>query len=210
MRLLVCLVGPDGVGKTTIARQLRKRLEKQYGPFVTRHMGKSYLPHNRLSWKPPQYIYSTKSEEKKKGVRGTRKLKKLVYHWLADLALSVELTIVYHLKEHWPPRKHILMDHCPYDIFVENNRPRFPLLERLLMLLLPRPTFILLLKDEPRAIYERKPQLSPSRIRAYYAHMEEVLAASGRPWVTVRTDKGIDATVRAVEQAIKKALPATA
>lgn len=206
MRYLFCLVGPDGVGKTTLSHKLHKRLQKRYGPVVIRHMGKSYIPHNRLSWKPPKYIYSTKSEEKQRDKSWWRQCKKRLYHRLANIALAAELTLFYHLREHWPPRKHILMDHCPYDIFVENNRPTFPVLERLLMLVLPRPTFIVLLKDDPEAIYQRKDQLVPSRIRAYYQHMERVLRASGRPWRIVRTDKGIAATVDAVERAITKAV----
>lgn len=207
MRYLFCLVGPDGVGKTTLSHKLQRRLEKRYGPFVVRHMGKSYLPHNRLPWKPPQYIYRAKAEEKKQDKRWWRQWKKRLYHRLANIALSAELTLFFHLRECVPPRKNILMDHCPYDVFVENNRPSFPLLERFLMFFLPRATFIVLLKDKPEAIYARKNQLVPSRIRAYYAHMERVLKRSGRPWTTVWTDKGVAATVDAVEKAIIEAVP---
>lgn len=202
-----CLVGIDGVGKTTVSRAILPRLNKELGPFNVRHIGKDYIPHGKLPFKPPKYVYSRKTEVKKRTVSKKKKIIRKIYHWVANVGMSLEFTMMYFFKERLSNRKkHLLLDHCPYDLLIEENRDRFPITEKILVWIMPRPTHILLLVDEYESIRKRKQQRTTVEMKEYYDNMRDLYKKHNIEYSEIYVGNGVEDAKEQVFQALKSKL----
>lgn len=133
---IILVLGPDGSGKTTIAKELEKQTEYKYYYGGSRNPATSFLK-------------SRQKKEKKEYPLIIRKIRK---------TLSV-LLLIYDgiIKLNSLNQKYIL-DRSIVDVFVQNNLPLF-------LLKLFKFDQVFLLNAPPDIIYQRKQELSKEQIQ---------------------------------------------
>jgi thymidylate kinase len=170
--LFVVLIGPDGSGKSTVAACAMAMLGEEFRGVWRFHWRPQLLPKLGRSAQQggaPSDENAVPSEVSK--YRGIVSLARFFYYWL-DFVLGYWLVI-------YPRRKQgilVLGERYFADTLVHPARYGFSVphcVMRLASKLVPSPDLMVLLKDDPRTIFARKPELSVSAIAAQILAYEE-------------------------------------
>lgn len=188
---LVYFSGPDGAGKTTVVGGLTTRLRENGVRFKSLYSLKillraitkrlAFLKHLGVPgavsdkdkpYQPPDLLFLT--EDSRDRDTGTamwryRKLAALLVG-IADIWLGWLLVLPLRLCG-WV----VLIETSPHDIFIKYHMPEFPMVERIVGPLLPRPTVAFLLVANPQTIVQRKAELTVDEIEDYYCRFSRLL-----------------------------------
>jgi len=215
---MIYLTGPDGCGKTTAIKGVQRMLEqsgvrsryfyslKRVVRFVTRRLAwlKFRAAGGRDAAQFAERLVNTEHADRDTGGWYWRFRKKLaLLTGLLDIAISYCLAVPYRLRGYV-----VLVETSPYDVFIKYHMPEFPVLERILAPLLPKPSACCVLRASPEAVFRRKAELRPDEIVQYYSRLERVLerAGIGAARVDIDTHAGAEATIVKVWRTTMKAL----
>ena len=169
--LFIVFLGPDGIGKTTIADNLQKKLFKLTKKSLRIHMGnrpkfldyrklihlfsnsKSFQTQNNCS-KPKKIIYKKQSKN----------ILKILYSIFRSLLHFFDFIYEYYLiiRPHLSKSTNIISERYFYDYAIINKRfPNTPkIIHHLLAKLIPKPDLIFVVKtDSPDKYVKRKNEL---------------------------------------------------
>lgn len=140
---IIVLLGPDGVGKTTVAKELVKRLSCAFNASYAYFGWKDFTPLMRAAYviKPSGFSRSGK------GKTNHKRIKALVYYaemWMRFVPLW--------FKSRFLGRIYVL------DRYFYDKGKRF----------IPRPDYLFILTAEPKTILKRKKELTLKRIKEIY------------------------------------------
>lgn len=176
--------GPDGSGKSTSYIFMMSVLDKmkiKYFPLRSLQIGM-------------QYFYSLKNHSKKKNTgktftnvgrlgysdlkrdRNTGKLawkaRRFIGLFIGLLDIIIFGRIFLFIKK---VMGHVIMvEESPLDIYVKRHRPKFPVLEKMFLPFLPKPTNSILCNASIDSIYQRKPELKKEELKDYYFRIESL------------------------------------
>lgn len=212
--------GPDGCGKTTTVRVVRRFLEDngiEYRYFYTLHKVLRHLG-LRAAWLTSMAAGEDRIPFKDfKGIGGGHEERDTgTLSWkaakLAGLLVSINdvyigLTLAWILRHVGIA---VLVETSPHDLFVKYHMPEFPLLERIVLPLIPSPDVGFLMTADPQAIVDRKPELTVEEIEHYYRRIATVHArARETKYLAIRTDVAPSKTAVSVLKALLETLQAT-
>jgi thymidylate kinase len=186
MKKFICIIGPDGAGKTAVSRYVCKELNKRDKErYKVKHLGQTYIPHNKIKF------IKTKNKKKSKKTIIQFKQKSKFHDYIANIIMTFELSFFFNIKESF--RKYnLILDHCPYDVLLEGNRRRFKFLEKILIKILPQPDKIFILYDKPEQIIARKQQRTKEEIDYYYKNMIEIIKKAKTNYEIIKVENGIE------------------
>jgi hypothetical protein len=169
---VVALVGPDGVGKSTVIDHVKRQLEGK-APFagvVLRHWRPNLLP--QLAQLNPFRRREARADNRPRRVAGPFGMARLMYYfldyalggWLMDARCSEQITVV-------------LYDRCALDMVVDPVR--FGLRSgrgaMLLWRLCRKPDLVILLADDAARVHSRKDELTIEEVRRQLRRWRELL-----------------------------------
>lgn len=192
------LVGPDGAGKSTVTATLLEELERSFRRTWRFHWRPGLLPKlGRGSGAPVTAADAAPAETSK--YRGFVSLARFVYYWL-DFVFGYWLRI-------YPRRAQstfIVGERYFPDVLVHPARYGFAVpawLMRFAAKWVPSPDLLVVLSDDPQAIYARKAELSPLKIaQQIEAYAEE--AEHWSPSVVINTSGGAAQVARRIEDIV--------
>jgi thymidylate kinase len=172
--MLVTILGPDGTGKTTLAKELACKLDNfEYVYFGYNNESRHYKYGER-------FIKSDLNNVFLKAVR------KLLVFW-NDL-------YYYRLGT----KKNIISDRCPLDSYIATKirGSRMKNYYYFLSLISPNPEYVILLVGDPQIIYERKREITVQNIAKTIDYYKKYLAKNGIRFSTIDTSKnGVERTL---------------
>jgi adenylate kinase len=207
---IIYFSGPDGAGKTTLTRGVMQRLQECGVPYrayyslkiliraFTKHLAfvkrlgrRRKPPDSTDAPEGPDLLFLTEdTRDRDTGSRLWRFRKKAaLIVGVADIWLGWLLVLPVRM---WG--RVILVETSPYDLFVKYHMPEFPILERVLGSILPRPSVGFLMEADPAKIFKRRAELTRDEIADYYRRFEQILNRShGQArYKRVRTDASIE------------------
>jgi thymidylate kinase len=195
--LFVVIVGPDGSGKSTVTGLVLSQLERAFRRTWRFHWRPGLLPKLRRGSAQEAQTPPPPAEVSK--YRGLTSLARFLYYWL-DFVFGYWL-VVY-------PRKAqttlVIGERYFPDVMVHPQRYGFDVprwLMRVAAKLVPSPDLLVVLSDDPRAIYARKPELPvPTIARQLRAYEEE--AAYWTAYQVVDTSRGAQHVAARVSNSI--------
>ena len=180
---LIVFVSPDGGGKTTAIYELRKLISDKY-KINERHIRFNNIP--RIG----HLLYKLKHPFHRKPVFVASKssinipIKKHIYEkdiplWKVLIVLAYEVFdyLLGHLSLFSKSNNTIyIFDRYIYDYYTERDwksNPRWLL--RFIMILIPKPTLTVILRNDPEVIHKRKAELSVADIKYTQERIDELL-----------------------------------
>jgi peptidoglycan/xylan/chitin deacetylase (PgdA/CDA1 family) len=200
--LVVSIVGPDGAGKSTLARGLAKECRGAFRRTRTLHLRPGLLPPPSSMLGRGQSDPAEPHAQAPSGVVGS--LARLGYLWL-DGALG------------WWPKVWllrlrsglVLIERGWLDLSVDPLRYRLALPHRLVRAcasLLPKPDLILVADAPADTVVDRKAELSLAEVARQLAAWRALAAAAPERIRVVDTSGGEEATIRAAAAVVDEAL----
>ncbi|AMG29789.1 hypothetical protein AL542_04865 [Grimontia hollisae] len=189
---MIVLIGPDGCGKTTIAEKIISNKacydeirSKNFGiipqaKFINKAMcricGKDYI--NKYEHKEGEYMAGMKHRPNS---------------LFKEVILFMWYLLDYILGHFHGKRKNIIFTRYYYDYFYQRQHINLPKWMPIVFhCLIPKPSFVFFLHQNPIDIYNRKPELSLEEIQR---QNEEIIKLKNRfNIIEVDASKGIDAT----------------
>jgi hypothetical protein len=191
---VVAIVGPDGVGKSTVIHELRQLLPRllPINGITLRHWRPSFLPPlGRLAGQVvPQ-----------EGVANPPRRRPGKFRWVRTLYYSIDFTLGSWLKDRPASsfNKITIYDRCYLDMQADPVRFGLPNSKGLACLakLYRHPDLVVLLKDSAERIHVRKPELSLAEITDIYTQWKAV-GQRTQGFRTVSVGAGVPETVEKV------------
>ncbi|MFK8793962.1 hypothetical protein [Planococcus plakortidis] len=159
------LLGPDGAGKSTIAKAVYSKIAYQkkevlylgssktkFLSFIKKKNEKSTSPRMNVSVKPSRKFISPYKNRVRVYIRA-------IYNLVEDAIYYMK-----YIKPKVSTDKIIIGDRYFYDVLTIKNSKMIPLIEYIILKLLPKPKFSILLLAEPKVIWTRKQELSIDEI----------------------------------------------
>lgn len=208
---VICLLGPDGVGKTTILEKLRESAVDIFirddEKVVTRHFRPGVLPNLKKVISGKSYDESSEKFTEPHRAEQAGMLSSFVrmtYYWL-DYIIG------------WPKLKKecvnghiVLYDRYIYDFYVDPRRSRIKLSDKVRMFFVkhtPHPDLVFALIANPTTILARKAELDKDEI-ARQLEEYEVLAQQFKNVNLINAEQMPDAIVQEIcRQWIKTLIP---
>lgn len=167
---VVVLLGPDGVGKSTIISKVLDQLKRNF--FVVRkiHWRPQLIPNiNDLlrRKKPAEQKTDSFMPRREAGKLGSLRF---LYYYL-DYILGY--IFIAH-RSTFSEMPFILYDRYLYDFFIDPKRYGIKKIRRLFFLIrfFPKPDLVILLKDSPERILSRKKELAATEIEEQYRNYD--------------------------------------
>lgn len=180
---LIVFVSPDGGGKTTTINALEQKISKRY--ITTRsHIRFNILPRlGQLMFRIRHPLHKQPVFVKSASEYGMP-VKKHIY--AANVSMwKILIVLAYETFDYFlgyfslfsrSERSVYIFDRYVYDYFTEKNWVATPKwLVRLIMIVIPTPSLVVVLKNDPEVIHARKAELSVEDIRYTQNRIDELL-----------------------------------
>lgn len=172
----LCLIGPDGSGKSTFAKKLKRNVRKYYdsadyfhGYFQILPKIKDIIP-DILS---PTEIEDAAQEPSEGGSRsGIQPIlqRALLFYYTIDSILG------YQINKSQLGSNIMIFDRYLYDFIIQpQGIPQDSLFFKLMMHFAPTPDIVLFLHAPPEAIVDRKPELTKSEIERQQSKCADII-----------------------------------
>jgi len=171
--MLIAILGPDGTGKTTLAKALADKITR---------LNYIYFGYNKESRDYKYFDLFMKSEPRNILERTARK----------GLQVLNDLAVFRSAK-----RSHIIADRCPIDRFINTKIQRRILryYYYFILKISPHPHFVILLDGDSKIIFNRKKEISESHIKHALLYYKEYLIKNKINHILIDTTKNdIDQT----------------
>lgn len=171
--MLVCIMGPDGTGKTTLAKKMSEEIDDL------------------------EYIYFGGNKDQRKFVWFKEYLKKERKGWLRTLFKYFLVFINDYAYFMQAKKKHMIADRSPIDKMIGskmNGKKWRYIYHSIVLRLLPSPDLIILLDGDVDVIYERKREISREKILEYWSLYKSYFTKRRLAYIV------IDSTVNDVDQ----------
>lgn len=197
----LCLIGPDGSGKTTVAQTLLDELDRAFDGANYYHGHLGILPELKVFWTAFRRSLGRSQNtprETSNPLAGSDTLPR----WRALLYVSY-YTLEYvlgHLIIYYRVRRGQLLvfDRYFYDYLIQDAFRRVPRwFLWLIHTLVPKPDLLIWLRNEPEVIHKRKQELTVEQLRRQLEACEHIMQLSLQGTV-VWTNKTADAVVAEV------------
>lgn len=193
--MIILFLGPDGVGKTTIANAVAKQLNYEYYYGGARNPATWLL---KMRQKELGTMEAKKKHEslnapikKESKITFTQKLKKYL-----SLALLIYDGYV-KLNKLSKSKKNYVLDRSVIDVFVQNEEMwNMPFRKTLIRVLTKNISNIFLLYVEPKIVFERKQELSIDEITIQLNKFKEIVELKGGQ--IVDNSNSIDKTLKSI------------
>jgi energy-coupling factor transporter ATP-binding protein EcfA2 len=205
--LFVCLIGPDGSGKTTISRGLEGELGELFSQVRYHHGHWGLLPELKTYAKGLTRLLgrgkvqrdpdSEASDDEPAPTFGLGRALMYVMYYSLEYFLGHWLIL-------WAKGQDelVLFDRYFYDYAIQSSYDRVPRwLLRLIEATIPRPDVLIWLRNDPAVIHSRKQELTIPQIRRQATACEEIVGRHGKAGVAW-TDGNPRSTLRSVSQRI--------
>ena len=182
--MLITILGPDGTGKTTLAKKLAKDISSlEYIYFGNNIESRKYKYFS-------DFLYAQKS-----GKLNT--LLKYFFIFINDF-------YYYNLSK----KKNLISDRCPIDKYIgtiiKEDKYR-NLFHKFTLNLFPNPNFVILLEGDSEIIFHRKEEISIPIIDRYMLLYREYLTKNNLDFFSIDTSvNGIEETLKLAELEINK------
>lgn len=205
MPLIIYYSGPDGSGKTTAVDETKLFFDSngmKYKYFYTmnkilRHIIIRAYWLRKVVLKPSvqhipfkKYLGMRDGHLDRDNGSYSWKIRKLLslYVSFVDVWLGWFLTSFLRLRGYI-----IIVETSPYDIFTKYHMPEFPLLEKIMVPLMPKPSLGLLLTASASSIVERKAELTIEEIEGYYSRINKIISMSkAKNYRELQAGEGLD------------------
>ena len=203
--LFICLIGPDGSGKTTVARGLQKSMGICFNGTEYYHGRVGILPELKTYGKPLRRFLGREDRgDSCKGIPDTdspafrfpRALVYVLYYALDNLLGHLVIT-------HATNRGSlVIFDRYYYDYMMQPSFLSIPRsVLRAIQAVLPRPDILIWLRNEPDVIFRRKQELPTEAIRAQNKVCARIVAATRKAWA-VETNTCPNVTLRRIQKIV--------
>lgn len=206
--LFVCLIGPDGSGKTTVSRGLQRDPKGIFNAVRYYHGHWGLLPELKTYYRSVARLFG---KEKKEAVRseGVFHNQEVIQYSLGRALLyvlyySVEYVLGYFVILRAKGQGElVLLDRYFYDYMIQSTYSRVPRwLLRLIELVLPRPDVLIWLRNQPEVIHRRKAELSVTQIREQATVCGRIIERHPKRACVVWTDDDPEITLNVVKTKI--------
>jgi len=200
--------GPDGCGKTTICDGLKAIYTESKIPFkyfytyqkLLRYIGLRLLWVNYIiacdeSPRPGFREYVSRGtgvQDRNDGHKLWRIRKRCILLFsFIDMWISWPIVMVLRLCGYA-----VIVETSPYDLFTKYHMPSFPLLDKIISKLMPRPSIGFLLQATPADVVKRKAELNEEEIHSYYRKFDDIVSnISSSNYNYIDTSSGVDSTL---------------
>ncbi len=177
--LILCFIGPDGAGKTTIANMLLK------SEIANKLFYRKYYFHTNFPILPPlrkvvKFFGILKGKESNNENVIKKDIKPLP--WWRAIIYPIYYGINYFLGRFWLWLKKtnggsiIIFDRYFYEYYINRQFDRCPrVLLSVIEKIIPKPDILIFLKNTPQTIYERKKELLIEEIERQLVECEKIV-----------------------------------
>ena len=206
--LFICLIGPDGSGKTTISRGLQRDMKGVFNAVRYYHGHWGLLPELKTYYNSVARLFG---KEKKETIQseGVAHNQDVLPFSLGRALLYVLYYSLEHILGHFVILRAkglgelVLFDRYFYDYTIQSTYSRVPRwLLRLIELMLPRPDVLIWLRNQPEVIHRRKPELNVSQIREQAMVCERIIERHPKGTYVVWTNDDPEVTLGLVRKRI--------
>jgi len=169
--LFVCLIGPDGSGKTTISRRLQKDMHDVFSKVRYFHGHLGILPELKTFYSIIARIFGKPEKRVTKSKEAIHSSDDIPFNILRAISYVFYYTLDYLLGHILIKRAKghgqlILFDRYFYDYLIQKSYAELPRwMLKAIIWVLPKPDVLIYLKNRPEIIHKRKAELSVSQIR---------------------------------------------
>lgn len=205
--LFVCLIGPDGSGKTTIANGLREEMKDVFDVVRYYHGHWGILPELKTYYNAVAPLLA----KEQKAVHSDNVICGQGSAWfglarglLYVLYYSLEYILGHFLLFRAKAKGElVLFDRYFYDYMIQPAYSRVPRwLLRLIERFLPRPDVLIWLHNEPEVIHQRKPELSASQVQQQAEVCKNIVERYPKNAYVIRTDDNPRVTLALVRKRV--------
>jgi len=200
---IICFIGTDGAGKSTIISELKKRLEGEIKVKSVYFGWKPFLPTTKLLsfiLKKKKYQIADKMNLKTNKTSGERfnlfQEVMLSYYYIEYLSRYIfQLRLLSH-------KKIILVDRYFYDLYAHYHYAEHSYIFPFLLKLMPKPDLTFFLTADIQTAKERKPEMDLKLLQEHYQRYQKISGLIGAKIVT--TDQKLEQSVQEVLGIITK------